>query len=81
MAIANVEVVRHGNENNLLLIRRFSKRVQGAGVLRYVRGHRYKGRRPSKFKRKMSALKSLKRRAEIMRLVKLGKLPQKSNPR
>ncbi|OHA21374.1 MAG: hypothetical protein A2849_00045 [Candidatus Taylorbacteria bacterium RIFCSPHIGHO2_01_FULL_51_15] len=71
----NVEVQKTGNESSLSLLRRFSKRVQGSGVLNKVRSLRYKTRNQSTLKRKMSTLKFIERRAERERLAKLGKLP------
>ena len=40
IATVNVEVVKGPNENNLSVLRRFSKRVQGSGVLPRVRSKR-----------------------------------------
>lgn len=77
MVTINVEVQKTGSESNLSLLRRFSKRVQGAGILRRVRGIRYKERHQSHLKRKQSALKLLERQAGRERLAKLGKLPTK----
>lgn len=77
MFTINVEVQKTGSESNLSLLRRFSKRVQGAGILRRVRGIRYQERQQSHLKRKQSALKLLEKKAEYERLAKLGKLPQK----
>jgi len=74
-SMTNVEVVKTGSESNLSLLRRFTKRVQGAGVLPRVRSIRYKTRRQSPFKRKMSTLKLLEKRTERARLEKLGKAP------
>lgn len=71
----NVEVQKTGNESSLSLLRRFSKRVQGSGVLNKVRSLRYKTRTLSPLKRKMSTLKFIDRRAEREKLAKLGKLP------
>jgi len=71
----NVEVQKTGNESSLSLLRRFSKRVQGSGVLNKVRGLRYKVRNQSTLKRKMSTLKLIDRLAEREKLAKLGKLP------
>lgn len=56
-------------------MRRFSKRMQSAGVLQRVRSIRYKTRLESPLKRKQSALKLLLKWAERERLAKLGKLP------
>lgn len=77
MCTINVEVQKTGSESNLSLLRRFSKRVQGAGILRRVRGIRYKARHQSPLKRKQSALKLLERKTEREWLAKLGKLPIK----
>ncbi|TSC67605.1 MAG: Uncharacterized protein G01um101472_371 [Parcubacteria group bacterium Gr01-1014_72] len=77
MAI-NVEVMKTGNENNAALLRRFSKRVQGSGVLPKVRSNRYKTRNESKQTRKKHALKRLTRLHEVERLIKLGKLQDKT---
>ena len=71
----NVEVQKTASESSLSLLRRFTKRVQGSGVLMKVRSLRYKTRNQSPLKRKMATLKSLERRAERNRLDKLGKLP------
>ena len=43
----NVEVQKTGSESSLSLLRRFSKRVQGSGVLNRVRRLRYKTRNQS----------------------------------
>ncbi len=72
-----VEVEKTGNESTLALLRRFSKRVQGAGILSRVRGRRYKARKESRLKRKVSALKMMDKRLAFERLAKLGKLPEK----
>lgn len=71
----NVEVQKTGSESSLSVLRRFSKRVQGSGVLNRVRSLRYKTRAQSLFKRKLSMLKFLERTAERERLAKLGKAP------
>ncbi len=73
----NVEVKKTGTENNLSLIRRFTKSVQGAGVLTNVRERRYKERNQSKYTRKKMALKRLERRSIWNELLKLGKVVEK----
>ncbi len=70
-----MEVQKAGNESSLSLLRRFSKRVQGSGVLNKVRSLRYKTRNQSTLKKKMATLKFLERQTERERLAKLGKLP------
>ncbi len=68
-----IEVKKAANESNMTLIRRFSRRVQEAGIIRAVKGGRYSERAPSKLDRKNAAINRLKRGKEIERLKKLGK--------
>ncbi len=74
--ITNVEVVKGGNENNLNLIRRFTKKVQGSGVLPRVRSIRYSTRKMSEYVKKKKTLKVLKRREEITELIRMGKMAE-----
>jgi hypothetical protein len=75
MAI-NAEVVKTGNENSVNLIRRFTKKVQGSGVLPRVRSIRYASRKQSAYVKKKKTLKVLKRREEIAELIKMGKMSE-----
>lgn len=70
----NAEVVKTGNENNLNIIRRFTKKVQGSGVLPRVRSIRYATRKLSTYVKKKKTLKVLKRREEVAELIKMGKM-------
>ncbi|OGG50184.1 hypothetical protein A2763_00510 [Candidatus Kaiserbacteria bacterium RIFCSPHIGHO2_01_FULL_54_36] len=70
----NAEVQKSGNESTLSTIRKFSRRVQGTGLVRTVRGGRYFTRSASKIVKKKRALKLIKRRADYKRLVKEGKV-------
>ncbi len=70
----NIEVVRNGTENPLGVLRRFTKRVQGAGILPRVRGIRYHERTLSHYKNKVKALEGIKRREERAELIKQGKI-------
>lgn len=73
--IMNVSVNKELDaESNLSLIKRFSKRLQGAGIIRRAKKLRYTERPLSNYKKKQQALKRLIRRAEIERLRKLGLL-------
>lgn len=72
-ASVNVEVVKGQSENNLSVLRRFTKRVQGAGILPRVRSKRYHDRTPSANVRKMKTVAYLQKKAEIAELVKAGK--------
>jgi len=70
----NVEVTKNPNENNLGVIRRFTKKVQGSGILPKVRSLRYSKRDLSFYKVKKNTLKNLGRKAEIMEMIKMGKM-------
>ncbi len=72
----NAEVQKSGNETALSVIRKFSRRVQSAGLVKAVRGRRYFSRDASKIVKKKRALKLLKRRAEYRQLVKEGKVAE-----
>ena len=74
----NVEVLKTGTENSMGVLRRFTKRVQGAGILPRVRSLRYKQRNQSTYKRKMATLKKLGRRKEVDLLIKMGKMQEKT---
>lgn len=72
----NAEVIKTNNENNLNLIRRFTKRVQVSGVLPRVRSIRYSTRKLSSYVKQKKTLKVLKRREEVTELIKLGKMTE-----
>ncbi|MEK7567393.1 MAG: hypothetical protein AAB513_00525 [Patescibacteria group bacterium] len=74
MTSVNVEVVKNANENATNLIRRFTKRVQGSGILNRVRSIRYNERNKSYFVRKKKALTKLAKKAVFEEAVKLGKV-------
>lgn len=71
--MVNAEVSKSGNESPLSVIRKFSRRVQGTGLIQLSRKRRYYSRNTSKAVAKKRALKRIKRRDEFKRLVKEGK--------
>jgi len=70
----NIEVTKGPNENNLSVLRRFQKRVQGAGILMKVRSKRYSERAKSENVKRAKTLAYLKKRDHTNELLKLGKL-------
>lgn len=72
----NVEVEKNNNESSANVIRRFTKRVQGAGIVPKVRGGRYFSRSKSKNVQRTAKLKKLEKRDSYEKLVKLGKVPE-----
>lgn len=71
MAI-NVSVVKHGTESSMSLVRRFSKRVLGAGIVRRVKSNRYKLRDESRGKRRTSALRRVVKHQKTEEKERLG---------
>ncbi len=69
-----IEVKRTKNESAASLIRRFSRRAQGLGIVRAVRGRRYYVRQKSDNVDHMRAMVRGERIAEYNELVKLGKI-------
>lgn len=74
MSSVIIEVKKNSNENNQNMLRRFSRRVQEAGIISKVKGNRYAIRTPSKITVKRNTLKRLVKRATTERLRKLGKI-------
>ena len=70
----NVEVDRTPTENSTSLLRKFTKRVQGSGILNRVRSIRYRERGESFYKRKKRTLEYLERKANTETLIKEGKI-------
>jgi len=68
------EVIKNDGENDVNIIRRFQKRVQGAGIIQRMRSGRYHTRIKSGNVRRKQTLKVIKRRAEVQELIKLGKM-------
>ena len=76
MAI-NAEVTKNDNETAVNLIRRFSKRVQGVGLIQDMRKRRYYSRIKSRKVQRKHTLKVLRRREEIAELIKMGKIVER----
>jgi ribosomal protein S21 len=69
-----VEVRRGKNESTSALIRRFTRRAQGLGLVREMRDRRYWKRMKSKNVDHKRALITKARRERYTELVKLGKI-------
>lgn len=70
----NAEVQKSGSESALSVIRKFSRRVQGTGLIQTVRKQRYYARATSKTVGKKRALKRIQRYQDRQELIKEGKL-------
>ncbi len=80
MAI-NVQVDKNNNESSANVIRRFQKRVQGAGIIQKVRSSRYYSRIKSRNVDRMARLKKLGKKEVYEKLLKLGKIKEQKSYR
>ncbi len=72
----NVEVKKNNQESTANLIRRFTKRVQGSGVLNRLRKERYFAREKSPLVMRSGKLKKLANKVQYEKLLKLGKIQE-----
>jgi ribosomal protein S21 len=72
----NVEIQRNNNESAPNVLKRFTKRVQGAGILNRVRSLRYAERTKSPYVKKKQTLKALRRKTDRDLQIKLGKISE-----
>lgn len=70
----NVEVRKNNQESTANLIRRFTKRVQGSGVLMRLRKNRYYTRLKSSNVNRSKKLVKLENKEKYEKLIKLGKV-------
>lgn len=73
----NVEIVKSGSENSMSIIRKFTRRVQGTGIVRGMRNRRYWSRQTSKAVKKKSALRRIERKERLEQLIKEGKVAER----
>lgn len=69
-----IHIERKDRESSGSLMRRFSRKVQQAGILSRARSLRFHTRAPSEEKKKKSALHRIAKRKTMERLYKLGKI-------
>lgn len=74
----NAKVESSHNESPASLMRRFTKKVQSSGVIPKAKRGRFNERKMSKFTRKIKALKRNTKRAETEKLVRLGKITERT---
>lgn len=74
----NVQVEKNTNESSANVIRRFTKRMQGSGIIPRMRKNRYYSRVKSSNVRKMARLKKLDKKVEYEKQIKLGKIQERA---
>ncbi len=72
----NVEVKKNNQESTANIIRRFTKRVQGSGIINRLRKERYFARGKSALVIRAGKLKKLGNKVEYEKLLKLGKIQE-----
>lgn len=73
----NVQVEKNNNESSANVIRRFTKRVQGSGIIPRMRKNRYYARTKSENVRRTARLKKLDKKTEYEKQLKLGKIQER----
>jgi ribosomal protein S21 len=79
--VINVVVKSNKTENGTTLLRRFNKRVQGAGVLSKAKSLKFRDRKVSDFVKKKNRLRSIAKRQKVEKMLKLGQAPKKKKRR
>lgn len=74
----NVQVEKNQNESSANVIRRFTKRMQGSGVIPRMRKIRYYERTKSENVRKEAKLKKLTKAQAYQKELKLGKIQERT---
>jgi ribosomal protein S21 len=77
----NVQVEKNNNESSANVIRRFTKRMQGSGVIPRMRKNRYFARIKSENVRKTGRLKKLNKKVVYETQLKLGKIQERPGRR
>lgn len=73
----NVQVTKNQNESSANVIRRFTKRMQGSGIVPRMRKIRYYSRTKSDNVRRDARLKKLAKKEVYEKELKLGKIQER----
>lgn len=79
--MSDIEVKRKKGESFEAMFRRWSRRVQQSGKILEVRAGRFREKKPTKNKRKASALRRLEIGAKREYLLRTGQLKEESRRR
>jgi hypothetical protein len=77
----NVKVKPNKSENSVSLLKRFSRRVQGAGILTKAKSIRFKTRAESSFTKKKGKLRKIEKRQKIEKMLKMGQVIKRKKRR
>ena len=70
----NVEIKKGAKDNNVHIIKKFTRRVQESGIIPRMKGIRYAERTMSMYVKKVKRLKSIKNKEIREEQIKLGKI-------
>ncbi|MFC1756878.1 hypothetical protein ACFLZC_01840 [Patescibacteria group bacterium] len=73
-----IQIVRKKKESTLSLLKRFSRKTKQSGNLVRFKNTQFKKRPKSALTKKRDALKKIKKKEEINKLYKLGKVDYKA---
>jgi len=79
--LINTEVTKNKNENNVSLLKRFTRKVQSAGTLSHLKKNRYDLRTESQYTKKKKRLTSIEKKEKVEELIKLGKIAPRGRGR
>jgi ribosomal protein S21 len=74
-----IEVKKNENESPTNLVRRFTKKIRQAGILKQVRNLQFRKRKESPLQKKKKAIKKEKQKEKMQYLWELGKIERKNN--
>lgn len=77
----NVKVKVNKAENSTNLLRRFTKRVQSAGILSKAKSNRFRERDKSEYVKKKNKLRTIEKRIKIEKMLKMGQVIKKKGKR
>jgi len=77
----NAQIESKKNENGGNTLKRFTRKVQESGVLKHLRNRRWLLRDVSPYTQKIQKLKSINRKIEVEKMIKMGKPPVRKKGR
>jgi len=77
----NIKLERNKNEGSSNILRRFQRKMQESGIIQKKKSLKFDDRTKSPLLQKLSKLNKISRKAEIEKMIKLGKTPERRGRR
>ena len=77
----NIKLERNKNEGSSSILRRFSRRMQESGIIPKKKSLKFDDRTLSPILARKAKLNKIARKAEIEKMIKLGKTPERRGRR